>query len=109
MHFLAVAGESSSSQLRKIGGNSFDYATPIKYSADYRKVELENGSFSDDEDSKENDETSESSVDMESDDDEDEDEEDNDQIVQNDKYLIFTMGFKTYTPHQIGAFAIAVN
>jgi F-box/WD-40 domain protein 5 len=29
-------------------------------------------------------------------------EEDMDQQPQNDKYLIFTTGFKTYTPHQIG-------
>lgn len=28
--------------------------------------------------------------------------EDTDNIVKNDKYLIFTTGFKTYTPHQIG-------
>lgn len=32
----------------------------------------------------------------------DESNEDVDQVVQNDKYLIFTTGYRTYTPHQIG-------
>lgn len=32
--------------------------------------------------------------------------EDSDQVVHNDKYLIFTTGFKTYTPHQIGNYHI---
>lgn len=92
-------------------GNNFDYARPIRYNADYRKVELEyrDSYCSDDDSNFDNSEmnkckssldydTSESSVEMES---EDENEE-VDQIVQNDKYLIFTTGFKTYTPHQIG-------
>lgn len=89
-------------------GNSFDYPTSIKYNADYRKVELETRDFnySDDEVDYESTfkvkdfidadcDTSESSIEMESD-------EETDQIVCNDKYLIFTTGFKTYTPHQIG-------
>lgn len=89
-------------------GSSFEYPTPIRYNSDYRKVELECKEFnySDDEIEYENQmkfrdyvdldcDTSESSIDMESD-------EETDQIVCNDKYLIFTTGFKTYTPHQIG-------
>lgn len=107
-------------------GGSFEYATPIRYNADYRRVEseshdpmlesddsnLDDSDDDDDDDSNLNRnirarsseidcDTSESSVEIDSD---EEEEEEQESVVQNDKYLIFTTGFKTYTPHQIGRF-----
>lgn len=93
--------------------SSVDYATPIQYNADYRKVESEyyfsmSDSDDDDEDSGVNTGDHDKGVcDLEddlSDSFEVENSEEADQIATNDKYLIFTTGFKTYTPHQIGTY-----
>ncbi|GJQ67242.1 hypothetical protein Trydic_g8147 [Trypoxylus dichotomus] len=103
-----------SSQVWRKQSDSFDYATPIRYNADYRKVESQNhDAYCYDSDSVDSDieiDDDNSSVTTDEDDDDDSDEhslgiesnEDADQVVLNDKYLIFTTGFKTYTPHQIG-------
>ncbi|CAG9862839.1 unnamed protein product [Phyllotreta striolata] len=78
-----------------------DFPYPIWYNADYRKVESECHLFeeqnSDDETIAEKlaDDTDEASSDSSC-------ETDTDRFVQTDKYLIFTTGYKTYTPHQIG-------
>ncbi|CAG9814259.1 unnamed protein product [Phaedon cochleariae] len=73
-----------------------DFPYPIWYNAQYRKVEFETNSANERieemhmlEDSEDN--NSETSC-----------EADSDRYVTTDKYLIFTTGFKTYTPHQIG-------
>lgn len=83
--------------------DSFEYATSILYNTDYRKVELErydlaqgcgNDGYSGDENDSNKDDDTASDVSF------DTSEECDD--IQEDKYLIFTTGFKTYTPHQIG-------
>lgn len=82
-----------------------EYATSIQYNSEYRKVELESSDMlgcdtASEEGSerelcfsscREEDATSEISVDGDSEDE-----------IMGDKYLIFTTGYKTYTPHQIG-------
>lgn len=75
-----------------------DLGNPIWYNSDYRKVESElcNMLMDDSEDEVEEEEINKDDCDDEG------SEEDMDQQPQNDKYLIFTTGFKTYTPHQIG-------
>ncbi|KAG5889639.1 hypothetical protein JTB14_028918 [Gonioctena quinquepunctata] len=81
--------------------NQRDFPFPIWYNADYRKVESESGlagDFSDDEmkmPDKMTEDSEEGSSDSSS-------EADGDSFVTTDKYLIFTTGYKTYTPHQIG-------
>lgn len=69
----------------------------IWYNSEYRQVEVEqhDSPKSSDSDDTEEDELYKDDCDEES-------EDDADQLLQNDKYLIFTTGFKTYTPHQIG-------
>ncbi|CAH1977237.1 unnamed protein product [Acanthoscelides obtectus] len=77
-----------------------EFPHPIWYNADYRKVETETKM----------EETTNSDEDMdvgekpieESDDEGSDTSSETDRCVSNDKYLIFTTGFKTYTPHQIG-------
>ncbi|CAH1113862.1 unnamed protein product, partial [Psylliodes chrysocephalus] len=80
-----------------------DFPHPIWYNADYRKVETQshssNDNNSDDEDMPEKEKAADDSDDDSS---ESSCETDNDRFVQTDKYLIFTTGYKTYTPHQIG-------
>ncbi|KAJ8917445.1 hypothetical protein NQ315_005492 [Exocentrus adspersus] len=81
--------------------NTKDFPNPIWYNSDYRKVECESNPPNElyDDDEMETDgrneefeeEGSECSTDT-----------DPDRFVNNDKYLIFTTGYKTYTPHQIG-------
>ncbi|KAJ9588210.1 hypothetical protein L9F63_018431, partial [Diploptera punctata] len=85
-------------------GDGMDYACPIQYNAEYRQVEIQakkehaSGSISDDSDYDENPcLPPDASVDTE----ECESETD-DLSVHTEKYLIFTTGSKTYTPHQIG-------
>lgn len=83
--------------LEKRNDNS-DLGNPIWYSSDYRKAESElcSSNTDDSEDESEDEEFNKESCDDEG------SEEDTEQLTQNDKYLIFTTGFKTYTPHQIG-------
>lgn len=70
----------------------------IWYNSEYRQVEVEQHdsrkSSDSDNDTEEDD--------LYKDDYDEESEEDTDQLTENDKYLIFTTGLKTYTPHQIG-------
>lgn len=89
--------------------DSSGYATPIQYNAEYRKFEIENSEVlscadtvseegSDREPNcfgscREDDAVSEISADGDSEDE-----------TTGDKYLIFTTGYKTYTPHQIGTY-----
>lgn len=96
--------------------DGLDYDSPITYNSDYRDAENSLNRFTDDSDSGDsdfeydknnemsadsvNEEMSESSQDFLSCDASEE------PVVQNDKYLIFTTGFKTYTPHQIGKFKV---
>lgn len=93
--------------------DSFDYATPIRYNADYRRAESQShDAYGCDSDSVDSDiEIDDDNSSVTTDDDDDDSDEhslgiesndDADQVVLNDKYLIFTTGFKTYTPHQIG-------
>lgn len=74
-------------------GSNNDLANHICYNAEYRNAELQfdETHFTED-DEKE-------SVDLS---DEDESDEDCEDVVENDKYLIFITGYKTYSPHQIG-------
>lgn len=89
MHFEAVQYESTSS--------NFDLANPIWYNAEYRKVESEKKDTAECSEEEASDmEEDDKNSDAESTDDEDNPKD------QNDKYLIFTTGFKTYSPHQIG-------
>lgn len=78
-------------------GSSYDLADPIWYSSDYRKAECEKTDSLElsEEDWSDMEEQEEASDDAESN-------KDGEEAVQNDKYLIFTTGFKTYSPHQIG-------
>ncbi|XP_025829261.1 F-box/WD repeat-containing protein 5 isoform X2 [Agrilus planipennis] len=86
-------------------GDIVDYVTPIRYNSDYRKAEQEYkcldgepDDLSDEGKENEYDSNSESSLEI----DNNCDFENEEDLVHNDKYLIFTTGFKTYTPHQIG-------
>ncbi|XP_056644691.1 F-box/WD repeat-containing protein 5 [Diorhabda carinulata] len=78
----------------------YKFPHPICYNDDYRKVECASWVNIDDDIEEEieekivedsDDDCSESSCETET-----------DRFVQNDKYLIYTTGNKTYTPHQIG-------
>lgn len=72
-----------------------ELADPIWYSAEYRKAErqVENTAEPDILDEEDNNTIE---------DDSDSGNEEFEDIVENDKYLIFITGFKTYSPHQIG-------
>ncbi|KAF5300334.1 hypothetical protein FQA39_LY11191 [Lamprigera yunnana] len=79
--------------------DSFENATSILYNTDYRKVELESydvaqGYISSDENYSHKDDDTESDLSFDT-------SEEFEEVLE-DKYLIFTTGFKTYTPHQIG-------
>ncbi|XP_058789994.1 F-box/WD repeat-containing protein 5 [Phymastichus coffea] len=86
---------------RKLG-DGFEYANPIRYNEEYRQVEaqreVQNSDNSD----------NESSPQYEDDSDEDdtlsaEEFDDSDDLADcPEKFLIFTQGSKTYTPHQVG-------
>ncbi|XP_016843564.1 F-box/WD repeat-containing protein 5 [Nasonia vitripennis] len=85
---------------RKLG-DGFEYASPIRYNQDYRQVEMEKevaDSDSDDESSPqwEDESDEEDSLSAEECDDSD------DLADCPEKFLIFTTGSKTYTPHQVG-------
>ncbi|XP_050306977.1 F-box/WD repeat-containing protein 5 [Anthonomus grandis grandis] len=78
---------------------SDDFANLIWYNSDYRKVEAERNEGAGDD----------SDYEMDQDENKDEGFDDDDHSTSsdetdamNDKYLIFTTGNKTYTPHQIG-------
>ncbi|XP_044268682.1 F-box/WD repeat-containing protein 5 [Tribolium madens] len=89
------SSESATSFDAKKVTSGSDLGNPIWYNSDYRKVESEN-MLIDDSEEETDDDTGRDDCDDEG------SEEDSDQLTQNDKYLIFTTGFKTYTPHQIG-------
>ncbi|KAK0092614.1 hypothetical protein PV326_001024 [Microctonus aethiopoides] len=81
-------------------GDGFEYASPIRYNQEYRQVEMERETMDSDseseapqwEDESEISELSEAAEDCDSDD-----------LADNpEKFLIFTTGSKTYTPHQVG-------
>ncbi|XP_034949741.1 F-box/WD repeat-containing protein 5 isoform X1 [Chelonus insularis] len=81
-------------------GDGFEYASPIRYNQEYRQVEMEKETMESDseteahqwEDESELSELSETADDCDSDD-----------LADNpEKFLIFTTGSKTYTPHQVG-------
>ncbi|XP_046413116.1 F-box/WD repeat-containing protein 5 isoform X1 [Neodiprion fabricii] len=80
-------------------GDGFEYASPIQYNENYRQVEIEKDTTdhsceNDDLTWEEESETTESS---------DGEDCDSDDLADSpEKYLIFTTGSKTYTPHQIG-------
>ncbi|XP_065163496.1 F-box/WD repeat-containing protein 5 isoform X1 [Atheta coriaria] len=112
-HFPQAFNQAASSSLGwQDNSDGLDYDSPITYNSDYRDAENSLNRFTDDSDSGDsdfeydknnemsadsvNEEMSESSQDFLSCDASEE------PVVQNDKYLIFTTGFKTYTPHQIG-------
>ncbi|EFN82981.1 F-box/WD repeat-containing protein 5 [Harpegnathos saltator] len=83
---------------RKLG-DGFDYASPIQYNQEYRQVEMEKKTHESDSESEnpqweEESESGESSVTEEC---------DTDELANNpEKFLIFTTGSKTYTPHKVG-------
>ncbi|PNF38975.1 hypothetical protein B7P43_G06605 [Cryptotermes secundus] len=98
---------------RRCLGDGMDYACPIQYNAEYRQVETQGkgksnarslSDSSDSEDSGESDETDESSsgISDASMGTEECASETDDLSDHAEKYLIFTTGSKTYTPHQIG-------
>ncbi|XP_015118789.1 F-box/WD repeat-containing protein 5 [Diachasma alloeum] len=80
-------------------GDGFEYASPIRYNQEYRQVEMEKETMDSDsefenqwEDDEEASTSSETAEDGDSDD-----------LADNpEKFLIFTTGSKTYTPHQVG-------
>ncbi|XP_014210328.1 F-box/WD repeat-containing protein 5 [Copidosoma floridanum] len=85
---------------RKLG-DGFEYASPIKYNNEYRQVEMEKEVV--DSDNSDN----ESSPPWEDSEEEDslsaEEFDDSDDLADcPEKFLIFTTGSKTYTPHQVG-------
>lgn len=90
---MKILGSAISFDTKKVTNS--DLGNPIWYNSDYRKVESElcNMLMDDSDEEIEDDNCKEEC------DDEGSEEE---QLTQNDKYLIFTTGFKTYTPHQIG-------
>nr|CAD7205018.1 unnamed protein product [Timema douglasi] len=69
---------------------SLDYASPIKYSAEYRQFETQQSATSDSEDITPTDDASDNSSEASM------------ELGLSEKYLIFTTGSKTYTPHQVG-------
>lgn len=86
--------------------DSFEYATSIQYNTDYRKVELETYDTSQNSEIDCSEESDRDDSSDKADDDISIDSSDDYDDVQEDKYLIFTTGFKTYTPHQIGRFNV---
>ncbi|KAJ8952508.1 hypothetical protein NQ318_003304 [Aromia moschata] len=82
---------------------SKDFPYPIWYNADYRKVESENAAEdSNSEEEMEEEERCHEDFEEGMSDSSVEPDIDLDRSVKTDKYLIFTTGYKTYTPHQIG-------
>ncbi|KAL7306531.1 hypothetical protein TKK_0001224 [Trichogramma kaykai] len=82
-------------------GDGFEYASPIRYSQEYREVEMEKenaDSDSDIESSPQDEEESEEEDSLSADECDDSD----DLADCPEKFLIFTTGSKTYTPHQVG-------
>ncbi|EZA56327.1 hypothetical protein DMN91_010047 [Ooceraea biroi] len=90
--------EGGFSNWRKLG-DGFEYASPIQYNQEYRQVEMEKKANESDSDSEnpqweEDSESGESSITEEC---------DADELANNpEKFLIFTTGSKTYTPHKVG-------
>nr|XP_012144149.1 PREDICTED: F-box/WD repeat-containing protein 5 isoform X2 [Megachile rotundata] len=81
-------------------GDGFEYANPIQYTEEYRQVEMEKIAQENDEEDKnsQQDVKSESKESSNA-----ENTNDTDELANNcEKYLIFTTGSKTYTPHQVG-------
>ncbi|XP_029047820.1 F-box/WD repeat-containing protein 5 isoform X1 [Osmia bicornis bicornis] len=80
-------------------GDGFEYANPIQYNQEYRQVEMEKKvqeNDREDNSSEWDDNESEESPNID-------DTVDTDELANNgEKYLIFTTGSKTYTPHQVG-------
>ncbi|XP_076238441.1 F-box and WD repeat domain containing 5 isoform X2 [Calliopsis andreniformis] len=75
-------------------GDDFEYANPIQYNQEYRQVEMEKKTQENEneEEGRQVEEEHES-----------EEEDDTDELANCcEKYLIFTTGSKTYTPHQVG-------
>ncbi|XP_011504253.1 PREDICTED: F-box/WD repeat-containing protein 5 [Ceratosolen solmsi marchali] len=85
---------------RKLG-DGFEYASPIRYNQEYREVEMEKetgDSDSDNESSPQCEDESEEEDSLST-----EECEDSDDLADcPEKFLIFTTGSKTYTPHQVG-------
>lgn len=79
---------------------SNDFANPIWYNSDYRKVEVEQSEAAGDDSDYEMDQDDNNKDEGFDDDDHSTSSDETDSM--NDKYLIFTTGNKTYTPHQIG-------
>ncbi|XP_053996720.1 F-box/WD repeat-containing protein 5 isoform X1 [Hylaeus anthracinus] len=80
-------------------GDGFEYANPIQYNQEYRQVEMEKNVQENDRES----ENSQWDEENESEESSNAEEGDTDELVNNcEKYLIFTTGSKTYTPHQVG-------
>ncbi|XP_050465375.1 F-box/WD repeat-containing protein 5 [Cataglyphis hispanica] len=89
--------EGGFSNWRKLG-DGFEYASPIQYNQEYRQVEMQKAHESDSESEnllwEEDSESGESSITEEC---------DTDELANNpEKFLIFTTGSKTYTPHKVG-------
>ncbi|XP_066142141.1 F-box/WD repeat-containing protein 5 [Euwallacea fornicatus] len=75
-----------------------EFANPIWYNSEYRKVEIEHGEdLGEDSDYEMDDNNKDEGFD-----DDDHSTSSDEVDVMNDKYLIFITGSKTYTPHQIG-------
>ncbi|XP_076171918.1 F-box and WD repeat domain containing 5 isoform X2 [Ptiloglossa arizonensis] len=80
-------------------GDGFEYANPIQYNQEYRQVEMEKNVQENDKES----ENSQWDEENESEESSNTEEGDTDELANNcEKYLIFTTGSKTYTPHQVG-------
>lgn len=91
---------------RKLG-DGFDYASPIQYNQEYRQAEMEKKAQESDKESEsaeleEENESEESSAAEECESDESSTTEDCEWKGMPEKYIIFTTGSKTYTPHQVG-------
>ncbi|XP_060516665.1 F-box/WD repeat-containing protein 5 [Cylas formicarius] len=80
---------------------SSDFANPIWYNSEYRKVEFEQSEAAAGDDSDYEMDQDDNNKDEGFDDDDHSDSSDEAESLK-DKYLIFTTGNKTYTPHQIG-------
>ncbi|CAG9767627.1 unnamed protein product [Ceutorhynchus assimilis] len=80
--------------------SSDEFANPIWYSSDYRKVEMEQSEAAADDSDYEMDQDDNNKDEGFDDDDHSASSDETDAL--SDKYLIFTTGNKTYTPHQIG-------
>ncbi|KAL1491654.1 hypothetical protein ABEB36_012218 [Hypothenemus hampei] len=77
-----------------------DFANPIWYNSDYRKVEIEQSEAANEDSDYEMDQDDNNKDEGFDDDDHSTSSDETDALT--DKYLIFTTGNKTYTPHQIG-------